>query len=182
MRPHAPTPLRRAAAVALLALTSACGVVGPSPHRRDADAARAPVPPPDEYLVLKLAERRLYLMDDDPATALESFPIVVGREGRETPTGRYRVEEKVEYPHYDKIDPTDRTRIVKRIPPGPQNPLGERWIGIIVGDGWTIGIHGTPNPELLGKAVSGGCIRMRNADVIRVYDRVEIGTPVIVEP
>ena len=45
-----------------------------------------------------------------------------------------------------------------------------------------MGIHGTPNPELLGRAVSHGCVRMRNADVIRIYDRVKLGTPVIVEP
>ncbi len=64
----------------------------------------------------------------------------------------------------------------------PANPLGERWIGFIRGDGWTIGIHGTPQPELLGRAVSKGCIRMRNDDVIRLYDRVRIGTPVVVEP
>ena len=40
----------------------------------------------------------------------------------------------------------------------------------------------TPNPELLGKAVSHGCVRMRNEDVVRVYERVELGTTVIVEP
>jgi len=59
---------------------------------------------------------------------------------------------------------------------------GERWMTFAHGDGWTVGIHGTPQPQLLGQAVSGGCIRMRNADVIRVYDRVHLGTTVIVEP
>jgi lipoprotein-anchoring transpeptidase ErfK/SrfK len=55
-------------------------------------------------------------------------------------------------------------------------------MGIAHGEGWTVGIHGTPKPQLLGQAVSGGCIRMRNADVIYVFERVRIGTPVIVEP
>ena len=50
------------------------------------------------------------------------------------------------------------------------------------GEGWTLGFHGTPNPELIGQAVSHGCVRMRNADVLKMYDRVQIGTPVTVEP
>jgi lipoprotein-anchoring transpeptidase ErfK/SrfK len=113
---------------------------------------------------------------------VESFPIAIGRKGHDTPTGRFQIDEKVERPDYEKIDPIDRSHVLKRIPPGPENPLGERWMTFVRGDGWTIGIHGTPQPELLGRAVSGGCIRMRNADVVRVYDRVELGTPVIVEP
>lgn len=166
----------------LALLAGGCGVVGPSPEPEPRTLEAVRPAPDDPYLVLRLAERRIYLMDRDPVTSDPSFPIAVGRKGRETPTGRFRVEEKVVHPSYDKVDPKDRSRVIKTIPPGPHNPLGERWIGIILGDGWTIGIHGTPNPELLGKAVSGGCIRMRNADVIHIYDRVQIGTPVIVEP
>jgi lipoprotein-anchoring transpeptidase ErfK/SrfK len=133
------------------------------------------------YVLLRLSTRRLYLMDRG-ARGSASFPIAIGRQGHDTPTGRFRVEEMVEHPDYDKIDPNDRSRVLKRIPPGPENPLGERWMTFAHGDGWTVGIHGTPQPELLGQAVSGGCIRMRNADVIRVYDRVHLGTTVIVEP
>src|SRR6185295_1595290 len=119
---------------------------------------------------------------DDPGTPVESFPIAVGRPGHETPIGRFHVEEMIVHPEFHKFDPKDRTRVIKYFPPGPTNPLGERWIGFAHGEGWTVGMHGTPQPELLGRAVSGGCIRMRNADVVRIYDRVRIGTTVIVEP
>ena len=197
-------------AIALLAASgpSACGVAGLSPdHHREEPGIRAPGADPGSaprlrggaardagktspkdrrltHLVLRLGERRLYLTDDDPGTPVESFPIAVGREGweTETPIGRFQVEEMVENPDFLKIDSAVPLRVIKRIPPGPTNPLGERWIGFAHGDGWTVGIHGTPNPELLGRAVSHGCIRMRNADVIRVYDRVQLGTAVIVEP
>ena len=86
------------------------------------------------------------------------------REGRlGDATGQFHVEEMVEHPDFLKFDTTVvPPQIIKRIPPGPTNPLGERWIGFAHGDGWTIGIHGTPNPELVGRAVSHGCIRMRN--------------------
>jgi lipoprotein-anchoring transpeptidase ErfK/SrfK len=177
--------------VALVAITllvglgpSSCGVAGPSPDHRAEVAPDAHTSPKDgmlTHLVLRLRERRLYLMDGDPGTPAESFPIAIGKEGWETPPGQYKVEEMVEYPEFLKIDDVDPLRVIKRIPPGPTNPLGERWIGFAHGDGWTLGIHGTPNPELLGRAVSHGCIRMRNADVIRVYDRVQLGTTVIVE-
>ena len=88
----------------------------------------------------------------------------------------------VVHPEFLKVDPDAPTRVLKRFPPGPTNPLGERWIGFAHGEGWTIGIHGTPNPELLGQAVSHGCIRMRNEDVVRIYERVQLGTAVTVEP
>lgn len=165
---------------------SACRLATPSvTDGRVTTAVRTPelepLPPPPlrPYLLLRLAERRLYVVDDNPGTADESFPIAVGRKGLETPVGRFQVEEMVENPDYLKFA---SGVVVKRIPPGPANPLGERWIGFAHGEGWTIGIHGTPNPELLGRAVSHGCVRMRNADVVGIFERVRIGTPVVVEP
>lgn len=166
---------------ALVALAAGCATRAPRPVQTPAGASGS-----DEAqsvrLLLRLGERRLYLLDGDPTTPDPAFPIAVGRPGHETPTGHFRVEEMVEHPDFVRIEHGDPPRVRERVPPGPENPLGERWIGFIRGDGWTIGIHGTPRPELLGQAVSRGCIRMRNADVIRVYDRVRIGTPVVVEP
>jgi L,D-transpeptidase ErfK/SrfK len=166
--------------------SSACRIAGPAAvdgrvatvnPAPDADAA--PEPRPRSYLVIRLSERRLYLSDDAPGTPDESFPIAVGREGLETPVGQFHVEEMVENPDFERIA---SGAVIERIPPGPKNPLGARWIGFAHGPGWTIGIHGTPTPHLLGRAVSSGCVRMRDADVIAIYDRVRIGTPVRVEP
>ncbi len=166
---------------------SLIGCAHPAPKLEPPSAPLAiAAPPPSSrastYLVIRLAKRRLELREEGLGNPVASFPIAVGRPGHETPTGRFKVEELVEHPEFHKIDPKDRSRVLKHFPPGPTNPLGERWIGFIRGDGWTVGIHGTPNPELLGRAVSGGCIRMRNADVVRVYETVELGTPVIVHP
>ncbi len=171
-------PRRPNGALVLAMLFAAACSIGRPPS----SGSPPQIVPPAVHLVLRLGERRLYLIDGDPRTPDESFPIAVGREGHETPTGRYQVEEMIEHPDFLRIDHGPPRRIRERVPPGPDNPLGERWIGFIRGDGWTIGIHGTPHPELLGRAVSGGCIRMRNADVVRVYERVRLGTPVIVEP
>ncbi len=186
--PSSPRRSTILAAAILAGAASGCGLSGPTPAPPP-PVTTAPKPEPKDvttspHLLLRIGERRLYFLDDDPATPIESFPIAVGRPGRdtETPTGRFKVEEMVVDPDFLKVDRTTLPpKVIKRIPPGPDNPLGKRWIGIVLGPGWTVGIHGTPKPELLGQAVSGGCIRMRNEDVVRIFDRVELGTTVIVE-
>ena len=119
---------------------------------------------------------------DDGDRRLEAFPVAVGRTGYDTPTGHFEVTHKLEHPEWVQFDWENPSRVIKRVEPGPDNPLGERWIGFTSAYGWEIGFHGTPHPELLGRAVSHGCVRMRNRDVVTVYDLVDVGTPVIVEP
>lgn len=138
------------------------------------------------YLLLRLQERRLYMVSYDlgasARTEIESFPVAIGRRGYETPTGVFAVTDKVADPHWVKFDWDDPARVFGIVAPGPDNPLGRRWIGFASGYGWQIGFHGTPHPELLGQAVSHGCVRMRNDDVVKIYDRVSVGTVVIVQP
>lgn len=125
-------------------------------------------------LVVRLSDRKVYVYQNQQLTA--SYPIAVGKPGWETPLGTYQVLNMKRYPTWqhpwnDKI-----------IPPGPDNPLGPRWIGFWTDGRNFIGFHGTPNEELVGQAVSHGCIRMRNQDILALYALVEIGTPVTVEP
>ena len=63
----------------------------------------------------------------------------------------------------------------------PENPLGSRWIGFWTDGKNSIGFHGTPNPESVGKAVSHGCVRMYNEDVKDLFRQVKLGTLVTVE-
>ena len=70
-----------------------------------------------------------------------------------------------------------------RVPGGPANPLGARALYLYDGNKDTLyRIHGTNQPEYIGQAISSGCIRMTNTDVIDLYDRVRMGTTVIVLP
>ena len=74
-----------------------------------------------------------------------------------------------------------RMRVPNFVGPGPQNPMGARALYLYEGNKDTIyRIHGTNQPEYIGAAISSGCIRMTNEDVIDLYNRVNIGTPVIV--
>ncbi|WP_375341156.1 L,D-transpeptidase [Okeania sp. SIO1I7] len=126
------------------------------------------------YLIIKLSDRRVYIYQDDQLKT--SYPIAIGREGWETPAGTYKVMQKISNPSW-KHPFTGEI-----IPPGPENPLGERWIGFWTDGTNYIGFHGTPNEETVGQAVSHGCVRMLNQDVLALFEKVAIGTTVIVEP
>ncbi|MGD1701531.1 L,D-transpeptidase [Dapis sp. BLCC M229] len=126
------------------------------------------------HLVIKLSDRRVYVYQNDKLKT--SYPIAIGREGWETPTGTHKVIQKIPNPSW-KHPFTGEI-----IPPGPENPLGERWIGFWTDGTNYIGFHGTPNEETIGQAASHGCVRMLNQDVLALFEKVGIGTTVVVEP
>lgn len=123
-------------------------------------------------LKLDLSERRVYVYRGD--TVEISYPVAVGRAGWETPTGEFEVFHQIEDPGWTNPITSEE------MPPGPDNPLGDRWIAFWTDGNNMIGFHGTPNRESVGQAASHGCIRMYNEDVRELYDMVGVGTPVIV--
>jgi L,D-transpeptidase ErfK/SrfK len=125
-------------------------------------------------LVLRLSERQLYGYRGDLEVA--RYPVAIGRDDWATPMGEFRVFQRQVHPAWEH----PFTGAI--IPPGPDNPLGARWLGFWTDGTNAIGFHGTPHEHLIGEAVSHGCVRLRNADVIELYDRVNLGTPVTVLP
>lgn len=125
-------------------------------------------------LVIKLSDRRVYVYQGDRVQT--SYPVAIGKAGWETPTGTYQVRQLVRNPAWE------HPWTGKIVPPGPTNPLGTRWIGFWTDGRNHIGFHGTPNEELIGQAVSHGCVRMRDRDVQALFNLVTIGTPVTVQP
>ena len=97
------------------------------------------------------------------------YEIGIGKDGS-SPVGKFSIQEKLEDPTYygpnglviDHDDPT--------------NPLGERWLAI--GEGF--GIHGTIEPDSIGKASSRGCIRLRNEDIADVFDLLTVGSEIVI--
>jgi len=118
----------------------------------------------------------LYLQD----TFVRSFVVGLGKPGRETPTGLWRVKGKLLSPTWTDPD-TGKTYESG----DPDYPLGARWIALEGLDGDAKGrtgfaIHGTKNPEQLGTAGSRGCIRLYNEDVKLVYDLLRAGVSEVV--
>jgi lipoprotein-anchoring transpeptidase ErfK/SrfK len=128
-------------------------------------------------IVINTAERRLYLVQHD-GIALR-YGIGVGRIGF-TWKGVRKITAKKEWPGW-----TPPAEMLKRQPYLPRymaggidNPLGARALYL---GGTLYRIHGSNEPETIGKAVSSGCFRMTNDDVRDLYDRVKIGTTVVVQ-
>ncbi|CCQ53099.1 L,D-transpeptidase [Crocosphaera watsonii] len=125
------------------------------------------------HVVLNLKERRVYVYQDDQVIA--NYRVAIGRPGWETPKGNFSVIQMVEDPQW-KNPWNGRVSA-----PGPNSPLGERWIGFSREGGKYVGFHGTPGEHVMGQAVSHGCVRMRNRDVKELYELVQNGIPVIVQ-
>jgi lipoprotein-anchoring transpeptidase ErfK/SrfK len=104
------------------------------------------------------------------------FRVATGQTVYPTPLGRFRIEVKWRNPWW--YPPNSRwARGQKPIPPGPDNPLGTRWMGL---SSPGVGIHGTPNPASIGYSVSHGCIRMYISDAEWLFNTVDIGTTVFI--
>jgi lipoprotein-anchoring transpeptidase ErfK/SrfK len=147
---------------------------GSSPIRRTVVSFTGNYAPGTIYI--STAERRLYLVLGN-GQALR-YGIGVGRDGFRW-SGVHRITAKKEWPSW-----TPPAQMLRRRPDLPRhmvggidNPLGARAMYL----GSTLyRIHGSNEPETIGQAVSSGCFRMTNEDVTDLYDRVRVGTPVIV--
>lgn len=128
-------------------------------------------------IIINTGKRYLYLVLPD-GRALR-YGIGVGRQGF-TWSGSERITRKAEWP--DWTPPPEMRRRDPTVPPfmkgGPENPLGARALYLGISE---YRIHGTAQPWTIGTAVSSGCIRLQNDDVIDLYGRVKIGAKVIVQ-
>jgi lipoprotein-anchoring transpeptidase ErfK/SrfK len=125
-------------------------------------------------LFVNLSDRQVHFYHGDVPIA--TYDIAIGRSGWETPVGEFRVVSM-------QVDPVWQNPFTGEIfHPGADNPLGSRWIGFWTNGEQQIGLHGTNQEDLIGQAVSHGCIRMREADVQALYEQVTLGTVVVVRP
>ena len=101
---------------------------------------------------------------------VRKYPVGIGKDGS-SPKGKFTVQDKVENPQY-----TDPNGVVIQ-GDDPTNPLGEYWLDL----GNSYGIHGTIEPDSIGKAESRGCIRMLDAHISEVYHMLSLGSEVIIQ-
>ena len=133
---------------------------------------------PRRGIVINLPELRLYYYGDGIATPI-TYPIGVGRLGRETPLGSTLITTKRQSPTWTPPASirAERPDLPATVAPGPENPLGLFAMNL----GWpNYVIHGTNKPYGIGRRVSSGCIRLYPEDIERLFDTVDVGTPVMV--
>ena len=127
-------------------------------------------------IVVSTSARRLYFVNGD-GTAIE-YGVGVGRNGF-TWSGTKTITRKAEWPGWTPPPQMLRRRpdLPRHMPGGIDNPLGAR--ALYLGSS-LYRIHGSNEPDTIGAAVSSGCIRMTNNDVVDLYNRVKVGTKVVV--
>src|ERR1700754_5174575 len=132
---------------------------------------------PPGTIVVKPNERRLYLVVDQGRPV--RYPVGVGRAGKQW-AGTTRIDGKYTNPAWSPPAEVkrDKPNMPSVIPGGsPRNPMG---VAAMTLSGGEYAIHGTNAPGSVGGFVSYGCIRMLNADISDLYQRVSVGTPVVV--
>lgn len=133
-----------------------------------------------EGIVINLSEMRLYyFFTEGDSRFVTTFPIGIGKEGNNTPTGNFRVIEKIVNPSWYVPESIKKEKpyLPKVLPPGPDNPLGSHAIRL---SSRTILIHGTNKPWGVGRRVSHGCIRLYPEDIPKLFELVPEGSPVTI--
>lgn len=123
-----------------------------------------------EGIVINLAEMRLYyFFTEGGSRFVTTFPIGIGKEGNNTPTGNFRVIEKIVNPSWYVPESIKKEKpyLPKVLPPGPDNPLGSHAIRL---SSRTILIHGTNKPWGVGRRASHGCIRLYPEDIPKLFE------------
>jgi len=132
------------------------------------ETANAQTPDPSvatrshRQILVSIPDRKLAVIEQ--GKAIRTFPVSVGASLSPSPTGRFRIVHRIANPTYY------HPGVV--IPPGSDNPIGPRWIGLNKSG---YGIHGTNQPDSIGHAASHGCIRLRNRDIKQLFEMVRVG-------
>ncbi len=150
------------------------GVVSPQPGLKNVQVVvgwDAPLPPfdspPSDGIYIDKSEKAVYYFRNGELSRI--WPCAIGKEDTPTPTGRYEVTVTLEKPTWYWQG--------EAIPPGPENGLGDWFIGI---NKRGYGLHGTNEPPSIGTAASHGCVRMYNDDAGELVKMVSPGTPVVI--
>jgi lipoprotein-anchoring transpeptidase ErfK/SrfK len=116
-------------------------------------------------IVVSLQDRKLALVENGQVKKV--YSVAVGKPSTPSPVGSFTIARRAANPTYHHNG--------KTILPGPGNPVGTRWMGLSI-PGY--GIHGTNEPNSIGKPVSHGCIRMARKDLEEFYELVSVGDAV----
>jgi lipoprotein-anchoring transpeptidase ErfK/SrfK len=127
--------------------------------------------PGDPFVIVNKTTNEMAFVNENRIQTIVN--VATGKTEKLTPEGMFTITVKAPNPYYRKKD----------IPGGtPENPLGTRWIGFDAEetDGRIYGLHGTNQPESIGKNVSNGCIRLQNEAIESLYDLIPLGTKIVV--
>jgi len=132
----------------------------------------------EKGIIINLAELRLYyFFTIQKSRYVKTYPLGIGRQGFNTPTGTFKISFKTKDPVWKTPEASRlaNPELPLYMPPGPENPLGRFWLQLSID---TYGIHGTNRPYGIGRSVSQGCIRLYPEDIKDLFGYVKPGTVV----
>ena len=151
-----------------------------SANASDKEEATATAPAPAISIRVDTKTNMLAVLDGDKVIA--AYPVSIGSERTASPVGDWKVRgiEKLPKFRWDEkmLNEGERSSEFKMLPPGPNSPAGVMWIALNKSG---IGLHGTDDPDAVGRAASHGCIRLANWDIVRLAGKVKAGTPVSIK-
>jgi len=130
-----------------------------------AQQVATPTTTSSRVIVVSLEDRKLALVEDGQVKKI--YTVAVGKPSTPSPEGSFTIARRVANPTYHHDG--------KTVLPGPRNPVGSRWMGLSIRG---YGIHGTNEPNSIGKAASHGCVRMAKADLEEFFELVAVGDTV----
>lgn len=129
---------------------------------------------PITHVHASISDKVLYAYNGDKLVA--TYPTTIGSTATATPTGKFKVANRVKMPWYKATVGKDTdTPKTYMLPPGPNSPVGVVWLGLSKP---SYGIHGSPLPEGISRQSSLGCVRLTNWDVLEVFDNIKVGATV----
>lgn len=148
------------------------------PDESDANNPNSPQPPTGA-VAIKIDIKTNMLGIFENGKLVGAYPVTIGSAQTASPIGEWKVRGVTKLPRfrYDKemLNHGQRSGNFHILPPGPNSPVGVIWIAL---NKKGIGIHGTNEPETIGRAASHGCVRLANWDIVRLAQRVKAGVPV----
>ena len=135
----------------------------------------------DDGILINIPQRMLFVARENRLAG--AYPIAVGQSDWQTPIGTFAIGTMEIDPTWDVPVSIQREMagagrpVLTAVPPGPANPLGDRWLGL---KGISVGIHGTNQPTSVFRFATHGCIRLHPDDVRQLFELVEVGSPVTI--
>jgi lipoprotein-anchoring transpeptidase ErfK/SrfK len=149
-----------------------------NPGKGAKEKSTAPAPP---TTAVKIDTQTSMLTVYEGDKLIAAYPVTIGSAQTESPVGDWKVRGVAKMPNfrYDEamLNKGERSANFHMLPPGPNNPVGVIWIAL---NKKGIGLHGTSDPDAIGRSASHGCVRLANWDVIRLAAKIKAGVPVAI--
>ncbi len=151
----------------------------PGGGKTEEEASPGPQPAPSGPVSVKVDTKTNMLGVFEGDKIISCYPVTIGSAQTQSPIGEWKIRAIAKMPNfrYDEqmLNRGERSKNFHMLPPGPNNPVGVMWIAL---NKKGIGLHGTAEPDSIGRGVSHGCVRLANWDIVRLATKVKPGVAV----